>query len=106
MSYIYGDYASTRTPERALWLAVIELMLVDFCMARGKKDKRTMEHLMNSLDTEWLYFICTSVDVHPSRIKAYMRDEIERFNQNKKMKIDLRYGPLTRQDQIRTLGGL
>lgn len=86
----------SKTPEKMLWLAVLERLLVDFnhALSRACHSKypeihwKDVKSMIRQMDNEHLQWICETCDIHPDRIKAYMWD---RVTNRKGQPIDYRY---------------
>lgn len=99
-SYNYLELgASTNTPEKNLWLAVLEKTLIDYAYAvdRAKRCKdpirkdhlwREVKAMIRYMETEHLKWICEVCEIHPDRIVNFM---YKRITDNLPPIIDLRF---------------
>lgn len=87
---IYNENQSSgaqNTPEKNLWSAVLEQMLVDYNNAVAKKEFNTVKSMIRQMENDHIRWICETCEIHHDRIVNYM---YKRLSSNK-AKIDLRY---------------
>lgn len=87
---IYNESQSKgtqNTPEKNLWLAVLEQMLVDYNNCINKKEFNSIKAMIRQMENQHMQWICETCEIHPDRIIDYM---YKRLIINK-AKIDLRY---------------
>lgn len=99
-SYNYLELGiSSNTPEKNLWLAVLEKMMIDYsyavdrakrCRDEIKKDYlwREVKSMIRAVESEHIQWICEVCEIHPDRIISFM---YKRITDNSKPIIDLRF---------------
>lgn len=80
-----GSYRNT--PEKNLWLAVLEQTLVDYNSCVVKKEHNSIKAMIRQMQSEHMQWICEVCEIHPDRIINYM---YKRLTLNTK-KLDLRF---------------
>lgn len=87
---IYNESQSKstqNTPEKNLWLAVLEQMLVDYNNCINKKEFNSVKAMIRQMENQHMQWICETCEIHPDRIVDYM---YKRLSVNNK-KLDLRF---------------
>lgn len=65
--------ASTNSPEKQLWLAVLGQMMSDFNVAITRGMFNECEAMVRQMRSEHMAWICDTCDIHPDRFRAYMK---------------------------------